>query len=180
MKTCIRKTRGTQPTNLLLSSFMAVIMAICFVSCDKDEPENKDNKDDDKPTVGMVTANELAGEWTLVKDNVLYSKVNSSKQDEVINYSGNTSPKYHFYNVTVSEDGIISMTEISVNGSTIGNTKKFQLEGNELKTLDGDVAGTITHYDKAHSWDNLRIEWNEDFSPISFNAPVISTYALNI
>ncbi len=175
MKTCIKEKRGKHTADLLLSTFMVVLLALCFVSCDNDEPENNG---DNNPTVGIVTADELAGEWTLVKDNVLYSKVNSLKQDEIITYSGNTSPKYHFYNVSVSEDDIISIEEVSITGSAIGNTKTFRLEGNDLKTMDGIVAGTITHYDKAHSWDNLRIEWNKDYSPVSFNAPVISTYML--
>lgn len=174
MKTCIKKERGNY-TSLLLSTFMLVLMAISFVSCDNDEPENND---DNNPTVGIVTANQLAGKWTLVKDEVLYSQVNSSKMDEVITYSGNSSPKYHFYNVSVSEEDIISIVEVSETGSVIGSPKKFSLEGNDLKTTDGVVAGTITRYNKSHSWDNLRIEWNKDFSPITFNAPVISTYML--
>ena len=70
------------------------------------------------------------------------------------------------------------MVEVSAAGSSIGETKIFKLEGDDLKTMDGIVAGTITHYDKGHSWDNLRIEWNKDYYPISFNAPVVSTYML--
>lgn len=174
MKTCIKKRRG-QYISLLLSSFILVLMAISVVSCDNDEPENNDNNN---PEVGIVSADKLAGKWTLVQDEVLYSKINASKKDEVITYSGNTSPKYHFYKVSVSEDDIILIEEVSVTGSLVGSPKTFHLEGNDLMTMDDIVAGTITHYNKAHSWDNLRIEWNKEYSPVTFDAPVISTYML--
>ncbi len=175
MKKSRKQYVGRLTANHILSVLMVILMAFPIVSCDNDEPEDKD---DNEPSAALVTATELAGEWTLVKDNVLYSKENSSKQDEVISYSGNSYPKYHFYNVTVSEDDIISFAEVSASGSVIGNSIQLELDGNDLKTVDGKVAGTIQHFDKSHAWDNLRIEWNKDYSPISFNAPVISTYML--
>ncbi len=156
---------------------MAVITAFGIVSCDSDEPENENENNDDKnPVTGIVAANELAGKWILVKDNVLYSKVNSANQDVTIVYSGNSAPLYHFYQITVSEDAVIDMVEVSVYGSTIGTHIKLKLEGDNLTALDGKTAGKILHYDKQHSWDNLRIEWTKEYSPISFNAPVVSTY----
>lgn len=166
---------GKINASYITSVVLVIIMAFCTASCDNDEPENNE---DNNPSIGLVTANELAGTWTLVKNNVLYSQVNSSKQDEVIDYSGNATPKYRFYNVTVSEDDTLTITEVSASGGVIGNPMQFVLSGNDLKTLDGEVAGTVSHYNKSHSWDNLRIEWNKDYSPISFDAPVISTYML--
>lgn len=109
---------------------------------------------------------------------VLYSQTDPSKQDETINYSGNSAPRYRFYKVSVSDDEVISITETSVTGSTTGKTLEFNLDGNDLMTLDGQKAGTITNYNPDHSWDNLQIEWANGHSPISFNAPVISTYML--
>jgi len=176
----MRKIQGLYVGKLkschILSAIMAVLMACCIVSCDNDEPVNND--DNEPSSVGLVTASELAGKWTLVKDNVLYSQENSSKRDEVITYSGNSAPRYHFYNVTVSDDDVISIVEVSASGSVIGSPIQLELYGNDLKTLDGKVAGTVLHYDKGHSWDNLRIEWDKDYSPISFNSAVISTYML--
>jgi hypothetical protein len=160
----------------MLSAMMMLMMIVPFVSCGSDEPENSGN---DAPEASLVTASELVGEWTLVRDNVLYSSVDSSKDDEVISYSGQSYPRYRFYKVMVSDDDVITMTEVSASGSSMGTPMQFTLEGNNLKTMDGDTAGTITHYDPAHAYDNLRIEWNKDYSPISFNAPVISTYMID-
>ncbi len=175
MKNDLKKQTESLPKTGLLSIVTVILMAFCFASCDNDEPENNDNNGQ---ATSIVSANELAGEWTLVKDVVLYSKTDTSKSDETISYSGNSAPRYHFYRVSVSDNEVISITETSASGSIIGKTLELKLDRNNLMTLDGKKAGTITNYDKSHSWDNLRIEWAIDFSPISFNAPVISTYML--
>lgn len=162
-------------TTYIIGFVLSIIIAFCIVSCDKNEPTDNEGN---APATGIVSANELAGKWTHVKNNVLYSQVDSSKKDEVIDYSGIASPKYRYYNVTVSEEGVIIITEVSTSGSAIGNPIELELSGNDLKTLDGQIAGTVVNYNKSHSWDNLRIEWKKDYSPISFNALVITTYML--
>ncbi len=156
----------------ILCACMA-LLSMSFASCVSDEP---DSGKDNEPVQGIVTANELVWVWTLVKNNVLYSQVDPGKSDEVISYSGNASPRYRFYNVTISEDGILTMVEESVSGSAIGASIQLTLNGNDLIAADGKVAGTIEHYDVSHSWDNLRIKWNAEYSPIRFGAPVVSTY----
>jgi len=161
----------------VICAVMVLALSMSISSCGDDEPENEGNGD--TPQAGIVTESELAGEWTLVKDNVLYSQVNSQKGDETISYSGNSAPRYQFYNVSVTEDGIISMVEVSATGSVIGTPVEYTLEGNDLVTVkEKKIAGTIENYNPSHSWDNLRIKWNKDYSPIDFGAPVISTYML--
>lgn len=156
-------------------ALMVLAISMSFASCDSDDPENGG----DNSSTGIVTDAELVGTWTLVKDNVLYSEVDPRESDEVISYSGNSSPRYKYYEVSLSEDGILSVTEVSASGSTVGDTVDYVLKGNNLITVEGNnVAGTIEHYDSKHAWDNLRIRWNADYSPVKFGAPVISTYML--
>lgn len=162
----------------LLRAFMALAISIGMAACDSDEPENGSD-DPNTPASGIVTEAELVGKWTLVKDNVLYSEINPQKKDDVITYKGGSAPYYHFYKVTASDDGIISIAEVSASGSVIGSSLQYTLRGNDLVTADEQkVAGTIESYDPKHSWDNLRIKWNQDLSPLKFGAPVISTYML--
>lgn len=156
----------------ILCACMA-LLSTSFASCVSDEP---DSGKDNESAQGIVTANELVWVWTLVRNNVLYSQVDPGKSDEVISYSGNTSPRYRFYNVTISEDGVLTMVEESVSGSIVSAPIHLTLNGNDLIATDGKVAGTIEHYDASHSWDNLRIKWNAEYSPIRFGAPVVSTY----
>lgn len=159
-----------------MCTFVVLAASVSFVSCGNDEPDNNESNGN---TPVLVTASELVGTWTFVKDNVLYSEINSQKEDEVISYSGNSSPLYHFYKVTASEDKEITIVEVSVSGAVTGSPIKYTLKDNQLvNIIDGKVAGTIEYYDAKHSWDNLRIKWNKDSSPIQFGATVISTYML--
>lgn len=168
-----RETERLAKTGLL-GLVTVILMAFCFTSCGDDEPESNEE------ATSIVSANELAGKWTLVQNVVLYSQTDPSKQDETIDYSGNSAPRYRFYKVSVSDDEVISITETSsATGSAIGKTLEFNLDGNDLMTLDGQKAGTITNYNPdPRAWDNLQIEWANGHSPLSFNAPVISTYML--
>lgn len=157
-------------------TMMVLAVTMSITSCDSDEP---DNGGDDNTSTGIVTESELVGTWTLVMDNVLYSEVNSQKTDETITYSGNSSPSYKFYKVTVSDENILSVTEVSVSGSKIEDSVEYTLKGNDLIIAQSDnVAGTIENYNPDHSWNNLRIKWNTDYAPIKYGAPVISTYML--
>lgn len=161
----------------LIYTFMVFVVSFALISCEKEEPKDDGNEDDSQSSI--VTASDLAGKWTLVTDNVLYSKENSKKEDETIHYKGGSAPYYKLYNVSVSEEGVISMVEVSTSGSAIGSAKAFLLDGTDLVTVNGNkTAGVIVNYDPSHSWDNLRIEWNKDYSPTNFGAPVISTYML--
>ena len=170
-----------QTTKKVLKSIMSICMmamvAIALPSCGSDEPD--DNGGGDSAT-GMVTASELAGTWTLVKNRVLYSETDSGKDDKTIDYSGNASPRYKYYKVTVSDDVVITMVETSVSGSTVGTPVKYELKGNDLVLADNDkvVAGTVENYNPSHAWNNLQIRWNADYSPVSFGAPVVSYYML--
>lgn len=159
------------------NAFIILAFVICVASCDSDEPESTGIEEGNAPS--LVTTEDIIGKWTLVKDNVYYSEINPEKEDEVITYRGNAAPYYHFYNVTSSDSGIITITEVSATGSTIGTIGRYTLDGNNLVIVETEaVAGTIEHYDTKHTWDNLRIKWNESYSPIQFGAPVTSTYML--
>ena len=160
----------------IIGVLMVVAVSMSLASCGDDEPASGDSAIE---TPSLVNADQLAGTWMLVRDNVLYSEVNAQKTDEVINYKGNGAPYYHYYQVTVSDIGVITMVEVSVSGAVIGTPVSFTLDQNELVTVEGnEVAGTIELYNTSHSWDNLEIRWKEAHSPISFGAPVVSTYKL--
>lgn len=175
MKKTFKQKSGMLKAAPVLCAVMALFMTVCVASCDNDEPGDGGG---DQSVAGIVTADELAGEWTLVQNKVLYSEVNPSKQDEVISYSANSTPRYRFYKVSVTDEDVISIVEVSASGSVVGTAMQLEMEGDNLIASDGNVAGTVTHYNKSHSWENLKIKWNKDYSPMPFNAPVISTYML--
>lgn len=139
-----------------------------------DEPEEGDEPSGPAEPV-LMTAGEMAGSWTLVKDLVLYSETDSSKEDETVDYSGNSYPKYKFYEVSVSEEEVVNWQEVSVSGYPISDPLTFTLDGNNLVDEEGNRIGKVTGYNLNHSWDNLSISWLPGYSTVA-NTPVISTY----
>lgn len=174
----LKKENKIMLASLCKTTFIALMVAfasLTVTSCGSDDEPN--NEEGDKPQTTLVTESDLVGEWTLVKNNVLYSESDPKKGDEVIDYSGNSYPRYRYYKISVSEDNTITMAEITASGYSTGDPVKYTLKGNNLVTVEGNHnAGAIENFDPNHSWDNLRIRWNKDHSPIDFGVPVISTY----
>lgn len=159
----------------ILFFVMMISMTLMFTSCGDDEPE----KGGDENSVGsIVTATDLEGSWTLVKNRVLYSETGSGKSDETIDFSGNSAPYYRYYKVTLTDDGMINFVETSATGRYVGDVMQFELKNDQLLTKDGEVAATVQNYNPGHSWDNLRVKWTAEYSPVSYGAPVVSTYML--
>ncbi len=97
----------------------------------------------------------------------------------MIDYSVVTAPYYRYYRVTVIDDNILYIQEKSASNSNIGLPLGYLMTANNLTTLDGEtIVGTIEKLDNKHSWNNIRIKWNKGYSPVFFDAPVVSTYLL--
>lgn len=157
----------------LLGTIFLLLFPVFFASCGSDEPDDRDNK----PTTGSVTAKQLVGDWTLVRDNILYSELDSQKSDVIQNYSGNSYPFYKYYRIKLIDDAITEWIEVSSTGTDLSFKTEMTLEKDNLISLDTkEVVGTILHYDKDHTWDNLRIKWAPNSKFNSNDAPVISTY----
>lgn len=159
----------------LLSAALMLGAGLSACGSDKsDEPGEGDEPSGPAEPV-LMTAGEMAGSWTLVKDLVLYSETDSSKEDETVDYSGNSYPKYKFYEVSVSEEEVVNWQEVSVSGYPISDPLTFTLDGNNLVEEEGNRIGKVTGYNLNHSWDNLSISWLPGYSTVA-NTPVISTY----
>lgn len=159
---------------IFITVFVSVIFPLVISSCgdDKsDEPDGSGNQGN-----GLVSFEDLARGWTLVKDIVLYSEENPSKSNVVIDYSGNTSPLYRFYDVKKVDESKVSWQEKSSNGSPIGFPVVFTLIDDDLLDSNGNVSGHIEGYNLSHSWNNLSIKWSANSPLNEYGVTCISTY----
>ncbi len=157
----------------ILSVIVCGLMLLsALVACgDDDEPDSSGNQDQ-----GIVDASDLVREWTLVKNIVYYSEVNSTKPDQTIDYSGTSSPKYRFFKVSLIDDNTLSWQEKSATGSSIGSAVAYTLNGDNLIDNKGNIAGKVEGFDISHSWNNLRIKWLANTDMNTFGAPCMSFY----
>lgn len=144
-----------------------------MVSCSDKNDEPKGPEDQVK-----VSPSDLAHEWTLVKNIVFHSEADSSEEDETIDYSGNSYPRYRFYEVNVIDDSILSWQEKNANGISIGNPMEFTLDGDNLIDSEGNISGKVERYDASHTWDNLRIKWYPNTPMNNYGVACMSYYML--
>lgn len=142
-----------------------------FVSCNNDDPNDSDGQE-----TSLVTIDDLARNWTLVKDNVKYSEVDASKSDKIIDYSATSSPRYRFFLVEATSESTMTWQEQTASGSSVGKSITLTLNGNNLVDEKGNIAGVVEDYNPAHSWNNLRILWKPNSSMNSYGAPCVSSY----
>ncbi len=153
----------------------AFVALIGTASCGSDGDDGPDDPTpSEKPIVNIT---QLSGEWTLVKNVVYWSKEDSGRDDEIIDYSGNTFPYYKYYTVTVDkEKDMMTWQEVSTNGSAISDKINLYLDGNKIYDEENDLVGKVIAYDPSHSWNNLQILWEDEEGPVYFNASSLSTY----